>query len=426
LMAITLLLVPTVVGVIFLYQKLSAVAVTQTRQLRSEINADIGESIAGMAVIQASNQQARFAEHFEQINREYYRARMRTVKIAAALLRPAIDLLSALVLIGVIWGFGLKVMQGVAEIGVLYAFLNYLGRFTEPLTEISQRFNLYQQAMVAAARVHQSLQQPPQPYPASTARITAGRLTLKRLDFGYQPGNPVLHQLSIDVPAGAFYGVVGPTGSGKSTLLSLLLGFYAPTCGEIRIDGQPLESLDHHALRQGIGLIPQEPFLLATSIYDNIDMGRDLPPQAIEQAARQAHLHQLISAMPEGYQTRLGERGMRLSTGQGQQLIISRALVAAPKILLLDEATASMDSETEQVVQRALNGLHGKVTLIVVAHRLSTVQHADRILVLSRGRLVEAGRHEELMAKENGLYRSLYRLQQQAGRIDRTDWMSSF
>ncbi len=418
LMAIALLLIPTVIGVIILYQRLSNAAVADSRQQRSEINANVSESIDGMSVIQASNQQQRFINRFEHFNQAYYRARMRTIKASAALLRPAIDLLSILVLLGVIWLFGLQVKAGAAEVGVLYAFLSYLSRFTEPLAEITQRFNLYQQAMVAGDRVHQLLGESEQRYSAEQHAIEHGDISIDALDFHYQPNKPVLKQLQMKIPAGQFYAVVGPTGSGKSTLLNLLLNFYRPVGGRIAIDGRDLADYSHDDLRQAIGLVPQEPFILAASVYENIDMGRNLPPQRIEDAARQAHLHPLINALPQGYQTELGERGTRLSGGQRQQLIIARALAASPKILLLDEATANVDSETEQVVQQALQELHGSMTLIVVAHRLSTIQHADRILVLSQGQLAEAGDHRQLMAREQGIYRNLYQLQQQALKVE--------
>ena len=418
LMLVALLLIPAVVGVIYLYQKLSGAAVADSRQLRSDINGTLGESISGMAVLQACGLQQSAAERFERLNRRYYRARMRTINIGAALLRPAIDLLSVLVLLGILRVFGWQQVNGVVEVGVLYAFLNFMGRFTEPLAEITQRFNLYQQAMVAGDRVHQLMQQPPQHYGNSHNTIDRGAIAFNGVDFGYRPDQPVFKQLSLDIPAGAFIGVVGHTGSGKSTLLNLLLNFYAVDAGDISIDGQPLSSYGQQALRQGIGLIPQEPFILAGSIYDNIDMGRKLPRDRIETAARQAHLLETINGLEHGFDTRLGERGGRLSTGQRQQLVIARALAAAPRILLLDEATANVDSETEQVVQRALQTLHGKVTLIVVAHRLSTINTADRILVMAHGELVESGTHRQLMSLPEGRYRAMYQLQQQARQVE--------
>ncbi len=418
LMLVALLLIPTVVGVIYLYQKLSGAAVADSRQLRSDINGTLGESISGMAVLQACGLQQNATERFEHLNRRYYRARMRTINIGAALLRPAIDLLSVLVLLGILKVFGWQQVNGVAEIGVLYAFLNFMGRFTEPLAEITQRFNLYQQAMVAGDRVHRLMQQPRQHYGKSSDTIHRGALAFHKVDFGYRAGQPVFEQLSLDIPAGAFIGIVGHTGSGKSTLLNLLLNFYPVDAGDITVDGVPLSHYPQQALRQGIGLIPQEPFILAGSIYDNIDMGRKLPREQIENAARQAHLLETINGLEQGFDTRLGERGSRLSTGQRQQLVIARALAAAPRILLLDEATANVDSETEQVVQRALQALHGKVTLIVVAHRLSTIKAADRILVMAHGELVESGSHRQLLSLPEGRYQAMYRLQQQARQVE--------
>lgn len=414
LMLVALLLLPAVVILIYLYQKFSVKAVTESRQLRSDINSTMNESISGMTVIQATNQQHAKLEQFQAINQGYYTTRLKSVTVGSLLLRPAINLLSILVLGGVVWFFGLKVVQGVAEIGVLYAYLNYLGRFTEPLVEITQRFSLYQQAIVAGDRVHELLQEPAAN--EGTARwheISRGDLSIEQLTFSYQKDKPVLHNIDVTVDAGHFYAIVGHTGSGKSTLLNLLLNFYQPQSGNICIDGHPLNEYDPHTLRQGIGFIPQEPFVLATTVFDNIDMGRNLTQEAVERAAKQAHLHDVICAMNDGYQTELGEGGLRLSTGQRQQLIIARALAGSPKILLLDEATANIDSETEHVVQRALNELRGKVTLIVVAHRLSTIHHADKILVLDKGQLIEQGNHQQLMTLQNGRYRAMYELQQQ-------------
>ena len=418
LMLVALLLIPTVVALIYLYQRFSGKIVAESRQLRSDINATISESISGMAVIQATNQQQTKLEQFERINSRYYGTRLQTITVGSFLLRPAINLLSILVLAGVVWFFGLKVVAGVAQIGVLYAFLNYLGRFTEPLVEITQRFSLYQQAIVAGDRVYQLLQEPSVLMEQrGDATIEHGQLTIDQLSFAYQADKPVLQDLTIRIEAGQFFAVAGHTGSGKSTLLNLLLNFYQPQSGRLLIDGRSIDEFEQGALRQGIGFIPQEPFILSTTIFENIDMGRGLSTAAVCRAAKQAHLHEVIMDMPEGYQTQLGEGGLRLSTGQRQQLIIARALAGSPKVLLLDEATANVDSETEQVVQQALNRLKGQVTMIVVAHRLSTIHHADRILVLEKGRLIEQGSHGQLMAIPKGRYRSMYELQQQEQKV---------
>ncbi|QSX32918.1 ATP-binding cassette domain-containing protein [Shewanella avicenniae] len=418
LMLIALFLLPTVMALIYVYQQFSVKVVSESRQLRSDINATVSESISGMSVIQATNQQQVKLAQFDDINSRYYSTRLKAVTVGSLLLRPAINFLSILVLASIVWFFGMKVVQGVAEIGVLYAYLNYLGRFTEPLVEITQRFSLYQQAIVAGNRVYELLQEPS----GATSQgqggaIVHGQLSISKLQFAYQANKPVLDNVNVEIEAGGFYAIVGHTGSGKSTLLSLLLNFYQPQSGQILIDGQPLQSYSHDALRQGIGLIPQEPFILASSIFENIDMGRELTQQAVERAAKQAHLHEVIMAMPQGYKTELGEGGLRLSTGQRQQLIIARALAGSPKILLLDEATANVDSETEQVVQRALSHLHRQVTMIVVAHRLSTIRNADCILVMDKGHLIEQGNHEQLMRLEHGRYRAMYELQQQAQKV---------
>ncbi|MGY5612495.1 ABC transporter ATP-binding protein [Vibrio brasiliensis] len=418
LMLVALVLIPAVIGLIYLYQRFSVKVVTQSRQLRSDINSTMNESISGMAVIQATNQQGIKLSQFDEINDHYYDTRLKTVTVASLLLRPAINLLSILVLGGVVWFFGLNVVQGVAEIGVLYAYLNYLGRFTEPLVDITQRFSLYQQAIVAGDRVYELLQEPsPVAENGNHSAIKHGQLSVNNLVFGYKEEKPVLNDISVNIDAGQFYAIVGHTGSGKSTLLNLLLNFYQPQSGTVCIDGYRLNDFTSDALRQGVGFIPQEPFILASTIYDNIDMGRKLNKEAVYRAARQAHLHDVIMAMTDNYQTQLGEGGLRLSTGQRQQLIIARALAGSPKVLLLDEATANVDSETEQVVQRALSDLQGKVTMIVVAHRLSTIHHADKILVLDKGHLIEQGNHQQLMEIHKGRYRAMYELQQQQQKV---------
>jgi ATP-binding cassette subfamily B protein/ATP-binding cassette subfamily C protein/ATP-binding cassette subfamily B multidrug efflux pump len=413
LMLIVAALAPAMALVVTLYQRLSAPAVTRSRELRSDLNAQLSESIAGMAVLQASNAAGRFAQRFGETNAAHYASRQRELRANAWLLRPVLDLLNVLLLAAVIGVFGLRAEGGLSalEIGVLYAFINYVSRVTEPLTQITMQFSQLQQALVGAARVQALLAEAEGAAVRSEGRVTQGAIAIERLSFEYLPGRPVLQGLDLSIPAGGFWGIVGHTGSGKTTLLSLLLRFYAAPQGSIRIDGASRESIAEDHFRERVGLVPQESFLLAASVRDNIAMGRPLTDAQIEAAAQAAHAHGFICALEFGYDTPLGEGGARLAVGQKQLIAIARALAGQPRILLLDEATSHVDSETEQVVQRALAGLRGQVTVLAIAHRLSTIRDADNIVVLNHGRVAEQGTHAQLMAIEGGLYQRLYELQ---------------
>jgi ATP-binding cassette subfamily B protein/ATP-binding cassette subfamily C protein/ATP-binding cassette subfamily B multidrug efflux pump len=418
LMLIVLALVPAVLFIVWLYQRLSAPAVTRARALRSEINGQMAESIGGMSVLQANNAQGRFGQRFAGTNGAHYKARVAELRANALLLRPALDMLNVVLLAVVIFSFGQRDMSSV-EVGVLYAFISYIARVVEPLIQITMQFSSLQQAVVATARVAALLDEAGAPEHAAgrsthahAAAHDAPAVRVRALRFGYVPGQPVLHDLSLEIPQGAFVGIVGHTGSGKSTLLSLMLRYYTPDHGSIEINGQPLAGIGNEQFRAEVGLVPQDPFLLAASARENIDMGRGLAPERIEEAARAAHAHDFIAALEQGYDTQLGEGGSRLSTGQKQLIAIARALAGRPRILLLDEATSHIDSQTEQIVQQALDELRGKVTIVAIAHRLSTIRDADRIIVLNHGRIAESGTHESLMQIERGLYQRLYLLQQ--------------
>ena len=407
LMLIVLALVPAVVGIVWLYQRWSGPAVARSRELRSDINAQMAESIGGMPVLQASNATTRFGQRFAVTNTAHYTARRAEMRANAWLLRPALDFMNILLLIAVIYSFGQRQVSGL-EVGILYAFVSYIARVVDPLIQITLQFSQLQQAIIATVRVDQLLQQTPAPARAGSQRISAGALDIAHLDFGYDAAQPILHDVNLHVPAGAFFGIVGHTGSGKTTLLSLLLRFYQPQRGSIAIDGIALGALDDALFRDAVGLVPQEPHLLAATIRENIDMGRGLTAAAIESAARAARADDFIVSLEHGYDTLLDEGGTRLSTGQKQLLAIARALAAQPRMLLLDEATSRVDSATEQMVQQALSALRGKVTVIAIAHRLSTIRDADTIVVMNHGRIVEAGPHAALMAIDGGVYQRLY------------------
>ncbi len=414
LMLIVAMLVPAMLIIITLYQRLSGPAVARSRQLRGDINAQMAESMAGMAVLQSAGAAPRFAQRFELTNAAHLRARLEELRANAWLLRPALDLLNVLLVVTVIYGFGKREMSGL-EVGLLYAFLSYIGRVVDPLIQITMQFGQLQQSMVAASRVRTLLQETAPVQATVTGReITQGDISIEHLSFGYDPELPVLHELNLQIPAGSFVGIVGHTGSGKSTLLSLLLRFYSAQSGRIAIDGLPLSSIPDAAFRAAVGLVPQEPYLMAASARENIAMGRDISEAAIIAAAQAAKIDEFLAGLPQGYDTLLGAGGALVSTGQKQLIAMARALAGAPRILFLDEATANIDSATEQVVSEALEALRGQVTIVAIAHRLSTIRAADQIIVLNHGHLIERGSHAELMTHEGGLYQRLVQLQELA------------
>lgn len=415
LMLIVVALGPAVVGIVTLYRKLSAPAVARTRELRGELNVQTAEAIGGMSVLQATGAIERYRERYARLNASHLQSRRRELRANAWLLRPALDLLTVAMLALVIAAFGLRDQGGAlgtVEVGIVYAFVSYLARVTEPLIQLTMQFSQLQQAVVASARVNTLLEEPVVAPPTEGARPRDGSVVFEHVTFGYDPAHPVLHDISFEIPPGEFIGVVGPTGSGKSTLLALMLRFYQTPRGRVMLGAHPIAAIGETAFREAVGLVPQDPFLLAASVRENIAMGRPLAPDRIESAARAAGAHDFIVRLEHGYDTVLGEGGARLSSGEKQLVAIARALAGEPRILLLDEATARIDTQTERQVRQTLAALAGRLTVISVAHRLATIRDADRILVMSHGRLVESGPHEVLMAREDGLYRRLVEKQQ--------------
>ncbi|MBL1260657.1 MAG: ATP-binding cassette domain-containing protein [Thiotrichaceae bacterium] len=416
LMTICLLFVPVVAFLMWLYQRISAPLFHRARGLLSDINAKLHESIQGMRVVQLTSQQNRFRRNFSSLAEAHYQARRRNAHLDAWLLRPLVDLLQKLILAGLLFTFAYQSLDNPVEIGVIYAFVTYLGRFAEPLIEITQRLNLYQQAIVAGERVFQLLDTEVETTRTDdNARITKGKVEFGHIHFSYNDKQPVINDISFTIPAGEFHAIVGHTGSGKSTLTQLLLRFYQPQQGTIQIDDQPLNSFSETALRRAVGIVQQDPFIFNSSVRDNITLGQTINSQPIDEsiiieAAKQAGLHSHIERLPQGYDTILDERGSNLSTGQRQLLAMARALVHRPQILILDEATANIDSHTEAEIQQALMKLRGRVTLLVIAHRLSTIEKADEILVLHQGKVAQRGSHTALL-NQRGIYQHLYQMQ---------------
>lgn len=411
LMIICLLFVPVVAALMYFYQRLSAPIFHQARTLLSDINARLHESIQGIKVIQLLGQEPRFRRDFTSVASEHHRVRLRNINLDSLLLRPLVDLIQTALLAGLLFSFGQQSLNSAVEIGVIYAFVAYLGRFAEPLVEITQRLSLYQQAIVAGERVFTLLDSDSATPPRDErARIHAGKIEFSDIHFSYDGERDVIKGLSFTIAAGSFHAIIGHTGSGKSTLTQLLLRFYAPQQGEIRIDGQPLESFTEAELRQRVGIVQQDPFIFNSSVRDNIAMGQPFSDEEIIRAATQAGLHDHVLRLSDGYDTVMNERGSNLSTGQRQLLALARTLIHQPRVLILDEATANIDSHTEAQIQKALMQLRGEITLLVIAHRLSTIEKADQIVVLHHGELVQLGSHSKLIRAE-GIYRHLYEMQ---------------
>ena len=400
---------PAVIIVMFIYQRYSTPIVRRVRSYLADINDGFNEVINGMSVIQQFRQQARFGERMNAASRSHYMARMQTLRLDGFLLRPLLSLFSAMVLCGLLMLFGFTSV-GTIEVGVLYAFINYLGRLNEPLIELTTQQSMLQQAVVAGERVFELMDGKRQDYGNDDRPLESGHIEVDNVSFAYRGDRLVLQDINLDVPARSFVALVGHTGSGKSTLANLLMGYYPLTNGEIRLDGRPLDTLSHRVLRQGVAMVQQDPVVLADSFFANVTLGRDISEDAVWQALGTVQLADLARTMADGIHTRLGEQGNNLSVGQKQLLALARVLVDAPQILILDEATANIDSGTEQAIQQALAAVREHTTLVVIAHRLSTITDADTILVLHRGQAVERGTHSELLAAQ-GRYWQMYQLQ---------------
>ncbi|WP_187487851.1 SmdB family multidrug efflux ABC transporter permease/ATP-binding protein [Duffyella gerundensis] len=407
LVAITIF--PLVIAVMFIYQRISTPIVRRVRSYLADINNGFNEVISGMSVIQQFRQQARFGERMGNASRSHYLARMQTLRLDGFLLRPLLSLFSALILCGLMLLFSFS-GSGAFEVGVLYAFISYLGRLNEPLIELTTQQSMLQQAVVAGERIFELMDAPQQHYGNDDRPLSDGRIDIEKISFAYRDNRNVLQDISLSVPPRSFVALVGHTGSGKSTLASLLMGYYPLRHGEIRLDGRPLHTLSHAVLRQGVAMVQQDPVVLAESFLENIRLGRDIAEEQVWQALETVQLAELARSLPEGIHTQLGEQGNTLSVGQKQLLAMARVLVMSPKILILDEATANIDSGTEQAIQRALYAVRQRTTLVVIAHRLSTIVDADTIMVLHRGHAVEQGSHQALLAKR-GRYWQMYQLQ---------------
>ncbi|MEK4148251.1 ABC transporter transmembrane domain-containing protein [Robertmurraya sp. FSL W8-0741] len=408
-----LLILPVLYFIIRTYRRLSSKFYHDMRERLSQLNAKLSESIQGMGVIQVFRQEKRLRKEFEDINEKHFFAGMKNIRVDGLLLRPAIDLVYIGALILVLSFFGITSFDSPVEIGVLYAFINYLDRFFEPVNNLMARLSLYQQAIVAASRVFTLLDEEElAPQQALTGgKITNGQIEFKNVSFSYDGKRDVLKNISFVARPGETVALVGHTGSGKSSIINLMMRFYEFERGEILIDGKSIRSYPQDELRAKIGLVLQDPFLFYGTIKENIRLHNgEITEEEIVEAAEFVQAHHFIEKLDNGFEHQVVERGSTLSSGQRQLIAFARTIAANPKVLVLDEATANIDTETEEAIQIALARMREGRTTIAIAHRLSTIQDANLILVLHHGEIVERGTHQELLAKK-GLYHKMYLLQ---------------
>lgn len=414
-----LALLPVIIGIMILYRKATSAVFHLARQRLSLLNAKLNESLQGMYVIQAMRQQFRLKREFGDINESYRKARFRNMQLNGLMLRPLTDVVYMSALMAILWYFGARSFTRVVDIGVLYAFVNYLDRFFEPVNNLMMRLNFFQQAMVSAQRVFTILDDEtmaPRQMSEGDPQITRGRVEFDDVSFSYDGKTDVLKNISFTAEPGQTVAIVGHTGSGKSSMMNLLMRFYPVVRGQIRIDGVDLCNYRDEQLRRHIGLVLQDPFLFVGDIRSNIRLGNSfVTDEKIVEAIEFVQADNFIRKLPGGYSAPIGERGATLSTGQRQLLTFARTMSIDPTILVLDEATANVDTETEEAIQEALAKMRKGRTTIAIAHRLSTIQDADLILVLHHGEIVERGTHQELLAK-GGLYHKMFLLQQGSAR----------
>lgn len=410
---LSLSVLPLMALATWLFGKRAREAYRRTREKVSILTGRLAEDINAMRVIEAFSQEDRMSREFDQINRENRDANVAAVALSS-LFTPAMEVLSVIATCIILWFGGRAVAEGALTLGVIVAFLTYTSRLFQPVLDLSMVFTTWQSAMAGGERIFEILdlvpdvQDKPDAQPLTEAK---GHIVFEHVGFHYIPGTPVLHDVNFEIKPGETVALVGATGAGKTTIASLLVRFYDVTEGRILIDGRDLRDIRVTDLRTLLGVVPQEPFLFQGTIAYNIAFGRnDATREEIIAAAKAANAHDFIMRLPQGYDTEVLESSTNLSLGQRQLICLARVILAAPQILILDEATSSVDLRTEGLIQDALEKLMSGRTSVVIAHRLATVQRAQQLLVIDGGRIVERGTHTELLEKD-GVYAHLYRTQ---------------
>ena len=410
--ALVLLFLPLIFLLVNLYRKKSVKVIEKTRSLLSDINSKLAENIEGIRIIQAFNQEKRLQEEFDEINQEHLVYANRSVALDSLFLRPVMSLLKLLGYAVLMAYFGYRGLYLGITAGTMYAFIQYINRLFDPLIEVTQNFSTLQTSMVSAGRVFALIDEtnyePAQEN--GQAEIREGNIRFEHVSFSYDGKHQILDDISFTVNKGETIAFVGHTGSGKSSIINVLMRFYEFQSGRVLLDGVDIRKYSQEELRKNIGLVLQEPFLYHGTIKSNIAMYQDISDDQVKAAAEFVDADSFIQDFPLGYDAPVSERGSSFSTGQRRLLAFARTVASQPKILILDEATANIDSETEALVQNSLAKMRQGRTTIAIAHRLSTIQDANCIYVLDKGRIIESGTHEELLAL-GGTYHKMYSLQ---------------
>jgi ATP-binding cassette subfamily B multidrug efflux pump len=412
---VILSIMPFVVLLTVVFRKRIRKVYRNIRVTLAKINSAISENISGMRIIQMFSREKQNFDKFNETGKEYYKAAMSEV-VTFGLFRPVIEMLASFAIALLVWFGGVDVLEGVLTFGVLYAFVNYIALFFQPINDLAEKYNILQSSMAASERIFMILDAPTEEDSGKRClniNEAKGDIEFKNVWFAYNENDWVLRDVSFKVPAGRTVAIVGATGAGKTSIISLLSRFYEIQKGEILIDGINAKELCKDDLRRSIGVVLQDVFLFSGKLKDNIRLNEEgISDEKIEEVSRYVNADGFISKLPSGYDEEVMERGSTFSSGQRQLLAFARALAFDPAILVLDEATSNIDTETELLIQDALAKLTKNRTTIVIAHRLSTIQHADNIIVLHKGKVRESGNHQELLAKR-GMYYSLYQLQYQ-------------
>ena len=404
---------PVIVYLSRFYRRRAREVYRQSRLILGRLNAGLQENIAGVATVQAFGQEERMYRRFQDVNLNYRDVLLQSIRNNAVFF-PAIELFSAISVGLLLWYGGLQVLGNAVEAGVLVAFLQYIQRMYQPIRDLAEKYNIMQAAMASSERIFllldetETIKNPPEP---KRVDRFAGAVEFKDVRLSYRPGDPVLKNISFRVRPGEKVALVGATGGGKTSIISALCRFYDVDSGQILVDGIDVREWNKQELRRHLGLVLQDVFLFSGDIATNITLGDPrISEQRMVEAAARAQITSFIDKLPKGFHEEVQERGSTLSQGQRQLLSFARALAFDPKILILDEATSSVDTRTEGLIQEALTELLQNRTALIVAHRLSTIKHADRILVIHKGEIREEGSHDELLAR-GGLYARLYELQ---------------